>query len=344
MSWLSGIAGKAEALLDRMDQAAATSIQSTGIATPKSQSRVDEQRPVHQTSLTYEPTASAPTDKPLSVSSKPSSSSLSLHGAGTPPKSYSPVSRPETTPQTTPTPSSYNAYSKSRRSVPSDESLFQFLNTPTRQAAKKTHTPKKLSRASFQSSSTQPAVDSHLKEGGDTPGLPVSGVEEGVEEGGGQGGGREGARSSLSEGAVDREEEGVGREDEGLSGDLRPREDTDDGGRGPPHDVPTQFSAATGNSELAAGHVTPDMPLQEGVESRDTVEPGGQAAESGRQSAGMGERDTAHAVVVQRQPRPEGTGEKQGSTGTSQPPEHQVVGTYSSSHRSTVLITTISYI
>ena len=126
MSWLSGIAGRAEALLDKMDQATATSIQSTGLATPSPRRPAAAAAAVPQTSsLTYEPTASVTTDKPPHIIT----SSTSPQSHKTP---YSPVSYPEAPPQTTPTPSSYNAYSKSR-AVANDDTIFQFLNTPSKQ-------------------------------------------------------------------------------------------------------------------------------------------------------------------------------------------------------------------
>ena len=128
-----------------------------------------------------------------------------------------------------------------------------------------------------------------------------------------------------------------GRENEGLRGDLPPREDTDDGGHESHRDVSAQSSEVmTGSNGQGAGHVASDLDREE---SQDITESGGQTVESGQQSAGMGERDThtdTHNVVVQRQPRLEGKGGKQGSTGTSQPPEQQVVGLTVDNMRGTV--------
>ena len=135
MSWLSGIAGRAEALLDRMDHVAATSIQSTGLGTPQRDGgTTDETTSRHHTSLSYEPTASVAAERPLSVPPKTSTSVLQSNKTA----SYSPVARPEAPPKTTPAPSSYNAYSKSRSSSESnDDSIFQFLNTPSKHPATK---------------------------------------------------------------------------------------------------------------------------------------------------------------------------------------------------------------
>ena len=141
MSWLTGIAGRAEALLGRMDQAAATSIQSTGFVTPQrggGAPGTDETASRHHTSLTYEPTASVGAERPLSVPSKSSTSIFQSHKTG----AYSPVARPEAPPKTTPTPSSYNAYRESRYSNDAnDDSIFQFLNTPSKQPAKESQLP-----------------------------------------------------------------------------------------------------------------------------------------------------------------------------------------------------------
>ena len=199
MSWLSGIAGKAEALLDRMDHAAATSIQSAGISTP--------QRADHHSSLAYEPTASVAIEKSLSVPAKPPTSSLPPHKTSV----YSPVTRPEAPPQTTPTPSSYNAYSKSRSNAPNEDSIFQFLNTPTRPSeSRKTAHPPGPQRGRRPSS----PVEAQRKKSGS---MEVEGVGEG---GGGEGG--------------EEEEEGRGE------GEREGKEDTNNGGEEEAeNDVPT---------------------------------------------------------------------------------------------------------
>lgn len=136
MSWFSEIAGRAEALLDRVDQAAASSIQGVGLGTPPKQG-------AGQTSLTYEPTATVNEEKAAGVASKPPSSPLLLQKSKTPTQSYAPVSRPEAAPKTPTTPSSYQAFSKSKNAAPNDDSIFEFLNTPSKEsAAEKRHKPK----------------------------------------------------------------------------------------------------------------------------------------------------------------------------------------------------------
>ena len=92
MSWFSGIAGRAEALLDRVDQAAASSIQGVGLATPSKQR-------TGQTPLAYEPTATVSEEKAAGVASKPPSSPLMLQKSKTSTQSYAPVSRPEAAPK-----------------------------------------------------------------------------------------------------------------------------------------------------------------------------------------------------------------------------------------------------
>ena len=237
MSWLSGIAGKAEALLDRMDQVAASSIQNTGLATPP--------RAVggaaHQTSLVYEPTASVAVEKSLSVPSKPSTSSLALHK----PVPYSPVAHPEPPPQTTPIPASYHAYSKSKTSAPSDDSLFQFLNTPSRQqASRKPLTAKDLNRQPSDPPSARPNLEQGVTRVRETVEQPLSedvkvergeGGREGEGEGGGEGegeGGGEGEGEGGGEGGGEGEEagesdSGFGRET--VRGEESCKEVTDSG-------------------------------------------------------------------------------------------------------------------
>lgn len=226
MSWLSGIAGKAEALLDRMDQAAATSIQSTGLATPQTRTALVG-RETHETALIYEPTASVGVEKTLSLPPNPSRTSLPPHSQVA---TYSPVARPEPPPKTTPTPSSY---SKSRSSVPSDDSIFEFLNTPTRPEAGKSHLPKNLNRRSLTT------VSSHLNKS-DSPAQsqPPGGAEE--------------EKRGYGEGDKHEEEEGEGRMRDKNHGEREKREmeksqvidDTDSGGGGDGSPVPPQTVAS----------------------------------------------------------------------------------------------------
>ena len=141
MSWLSGIAGRAEALLDRMDQAAATSLQGTGIGTsPVARSHVGT--PKIGSSLSYEPTASLGAELAPNLPTKSSSILGSKTRTTTP--TYSPVSHPGAPPRTSPTPSSYQAFSKSRASAPNDSSIFEFLNSPSKEGVQ--HKSKSLTR------------------------------------------------------------------------------------------------------------------------------------------------------------------------------------------------------
>lgn len=244
MSWLSEIAGKAEALLDRMDQAAATSIQSTGLATPQTRTALVG-RETHETALTYEPTASVGVEKTPSLPPNSPSTSLPPHKHVA---TYSPVAHPEPPPKTTPTPSSF---SKSRSSVPSDDSIFEFLNTPTRTEAKKPHLPKNLNKRNLTT------VSSHNIHKSDSlgEGQPLSDVEEekrGHEEGdkheGVEGEGR------MRDGEREKREKDVPKKSQVV-------DDTDSGGGGNGSPVPPQ---AVGSGEV------PVDPLESGRLSVDS--------------------------------------------------------------------------
>lgn len=176
MSWLSEIAGKAEALLDRMDQAAATSIQSSGLTTPHTRTVVGQETQA----LTYEPTASVGVEKTHSLPPNSPRSSLPPHKQVA---IYSPVAHPEPPPKTPPTPSSYTTFSKSKSSVPNDDSIFEFLNTPTRPEAKKPHVPKNLNKRNLTTASSQNVNRSDSL----ARGRPLGGVEGEKERGHGEG-------------------------------------------------------------------------------------------------------------------------------------------------------------
>ena len=106
MSWLTGLAGKAEALLDRMDQVAAASLQS---ASPKK-------------------------EEPALVTAPPRSESTpTLTEAAA--KRSTPLPGPEryTKEQTSTTPRT--ALSQRSKQPPSDEALLNFLNTPSKETA-----------------------------------------------------------------------------------------------------------------------------------------------------------------------------------------------------------------
>lgn len=249
MSWLSGIAGKAEALLDSIDQAAATSIQSTGLATPNSRTLVG--RGTHETALTYEPTASVCVEKTLSLPPKPPSSVPLPHKHGS---SYSPVAYPEAPPQTTPTPSSYNAFSKSRSSVPNDDSIFEFLNTPTRAESKKPFMPKNLSKRTLAAASPQYTDTS------DSPvqSQPPNGVGE-KRRHGEEGDEKEGVAVGASRDENRREKRETEKD---TLKESQAIDDTDNVSASP---ITPQSSAALGSGEVA-----PD-PVKSGEQSVDDV-------------------------------------------------------------------------
>lgn len=252
MSWLSDIAGKAEALLDRMDQAAATSIQSTGLATPQTRTALVG-RETHETALTYEPTASVGVEKTLSLPPNPPRPRTSLppHNQAA---TYSPVARPEPPPKTPPTPSSYH---KTKPSVPSDDSIFEFLNTPTRPEARKPHVPKNLNKRNLT------MVSSHNVDKTDSPAQsqPLSGPEE--------------EKRVEREGDKHEEEEGEGRmrdgEREKGEKDVLKRseviDDTDSGGGGSASPVPPQIvgSREVALDPLKSGGLSVDSGTSDGI-------------------------------------------------------------------------------
>lgn len=130
MSWLTGLAGKAEALLDRMDQVAAASLQST----------------------------TAPKEEPVLVTIPPraestSTPTLERYSGEALAKRSTPLPGPERqakeqtmiTPRTT--------LSQRAKQPPSDEALLNFLNSPSKETVGKRVSQKGLTpRHSFQSS------------------------------------------------------------------------------------------------------------------------------------------------------------------------------------------------
>lgn len=148
MSWFKEITGKAGALLDKMDQAAATSLQEAGIATPTSReaglSRLETSRDPRTpsgggsggvTGVPYEPTTfqsqSPPSQRGATVAQVLIGSSSGLSQLTTTPRNQpmSPATRTST---------SGRSESKSANT---DDSIFEFLNAPSAvSGSKKTST------------------------------------------------------------------------------------------------------------------------------------------------------------------------------------------------------------
>ena len=289
MSWLSGIAGRAEALLDRMDQAAATSIQSTGLATPQRGSGpgTEETTSRHHTSLSYEPTASVAVERPHSVPSKTSTSVFHSHKTAP----YSPVARPEAPPKTTPTPSSYNAYSKSRSSSDAnDDSIFQFLNTPSKQPAMKSQPPTAAKNTLSNPQTAKPDKEVAAPYSDARSLTPLS--EESVDR---EGGGEEpenvdGGEDSTTSSSQEKPEEEADTVREGEIGEDE-KTDHDSWVSGPV----TEQSQPTGESESQ-----PHDPQSEAA-GKDVGKEGG--------GGGGGERE--RDVIVQNQPKVGGGNNKE---------------------------------
>ena len=138
MSWLSGIAGKAEAFLNQMDQAASSGLQDAGIKTPQkaslSQTFINEP-PTRQvnTSIPYEPTVNATsTNQGAAVAQllvgSASASSLLMKQSSNPIPAH--TSTPKHKPSS-PTPSSQFS-SGTKEKVTTDDTLFEFLNTSSK--------------------------------------------------------------------------------------------------------------------------------------------------------------------------------------------------------------------
>ena len=139
MSWFSGLADKAESLLDRMDQAAATSLQGVGLSSsPHRNPNPHDAQPV----LAYEPTAQPPS-KPAGEMDSGAKVAQQLIGSAsgakllTRPKPTPPVKSASTTSimsadHSKPHSTSFLG-SKPKAPTVSDESLFEFLNSPSKQ-------------------------------------------------------------------------------------------------------------------------------------------------------------------------------------------------------------------
>lgn len=147
MSWFSELTGKAGALLDKMDQAAATSLQEAGIATPspsKSSLGSSHRDRGHGLSSThdsnsgntaapYEPTAykslNTPSERGAAVAQVlVGSASGSAHLTSTPKPSVSQIKTP-TTPTATAT--GGGGSRSERKQLATDDSIFEFLNAPS---------------------------------------------------------------------------------------------------------------------------------------------------------------------------------------------------------------------
>ena len=126
MSWLSGLAGRAESFLNQMDQAAATSLQEVGIGTPSPEKPVRKE-PV---GLNYEPVAQ-PNATPLSQKAVESRFTKSFKTQGmneTKPKRHEPPSLSSDGSQSH-QPKSHSSTGMST-SLSSDM-LMNFLNSPS---------------------------------------------------------------------------------------------------------------------------------------------------------------------------------------------------------------------
>ena len=123
MSWLSGLAGRAESFLNQMDQVAATSLQEAGIGTPSpNKPSVANQDDVPVTTgLRYEPVAQPVLKPALSQTSSESKFTKSFI--------RQPDNKPTATDSSVPQHSRPHS-STSMRSLPDNDNLMSFLNSP----------------------------------------------------------------------------------------------------------------------------------------------------------------------------------------------------------------------
>ena len=150
MSWFSELTGKAGALLDKMDQAAATSLQEVGMTSPSPNKSPREPLAFHQDPNTphpYEPTThqswSTPSERGAVVAQV-------LVGSA----SGSNLIRKHAKPVSSPTKTTVTEDSKSMgKQVMSDDSLFAFLNTPSKTSDRQ-HKTQQLIGTSHVSSKT----------------------------------------------------------------------------------------------------------------------------------------------------------------------------------------------
>ncbi len=158
MSWFSELAGRAEALLDKMDQAAATSLHGAG-GTPAKESKPFTTPPgpapghVDVTSepglLPYEPRAQPPSAKPEAPPSF--HAVVRSTGSGSHPVSKLRTTTPPTGKVSPPEhPTSTTWGSKTSQGGATDDSLFEFLNSPSK--------PKESGRGGVRKVTSSPAL------------------------------------------------------------------------------------------------------------------------------------------------------------------------------------------
>ncbi len=165
MSWFSELAGRAEALLDKMDQAAATSLQGVGL-TPAKDGKISTPSPVpadtgsHGGGLPYEPTAqplsTTPDTPPSFKSVERFSGGGHQTGAWPPMTSSSRISaaeRPKATAFT----------SKTSHVDANDDSLFEFLNSPSKpRGASSPSMPRAGGREGVRKVASSPSLAKHF--------------------------------------------------------------------------------------------------------------------------------------------------------------------------------------
>ncbi len=133
MSWLSGLAGKAEALLNQVDQAASDSLKEAGFSTPQKEIQSNT---IVTESLSYEPSV---------LTTKPGQRGVVAQAlVGTTPRT-SVVKKEQINERVhTIAPRTSSVSSSLKSSVPSDDKLFEFLNSPSQP---KTLSPSRLPSA-----------------------------------------------------------------------------------------------------------------------------------------------------------------------------------------------------
>lgn len=128
MSWFSDLTGKAGAFLDRMDQAAAVSLQDAGLATPSPQGKGGKNprdREGVNTTVPYEPTAyqslSTPSERGAAVAQVLVGSASGSSQLASTPKTPLSQQRPAT--------------ASGQKQLATDDSIFEFLNAPTERSS-----------------------------------------------------------------------------------------------------------------------------------------------------------------------------------------------------------------
>ena len=148
MAWFSSIAGKAEQFLNQLDEAAATSLRDSGMATPsKSQTTPTapdsfQSEPVTRTGLLYEPVAQSPPayNSRQQQQGPPLKSAVSSSNV-TPPTWDSPWDVPfsSSSPKVSRSFTSDGRGQQGRgQQAKEDDSLLDFLNSPSGGGKKKT--------------------------------------------------------------------------------------------------------------------------------------------------------------------------------------------------------------